>query len=171
MCLIKTLLRKTHWDKNSVKEKEYTIIISVASLKTLPGKPSGTKPWLREKSATWYYLPLKRTTLTFSHNNISFTPPSNNIPFVSIEYINFSIIFLPMLFEQIFMSHCIIIKYPVKIYSSNISSWYILHPHIYSKSLSIFEPATTEFFYKIVICNSNKINKYLWVHYLWPKWL
>ena len=124
---------------------------------------------MREKEYNMILSPREGTIFTFSHNNINFTPPSNNIPFVLIEYINFPIIFLPMLFEQIFMSHCIIIKYPVKIYSSNISSWYILHPHIYSKSLSTFEPATTEFFYKIVICNSNKINKYLWVHYLWPK--
>ena len=80
MCLIKTLLRKTHWDINSVKEKEYTIIINVASLKTLPGKPSGTKPWLREKEYNMILNPHERTTFTFSNNNINLTPPSNNIP-------------------------------------------------------------------------------------------
>ena len=47
MCLVKTLLDKTQWEKNLVKEKEYTyLIIRImdASLKTLQGKPSGTKP-------------------------------------------------------------------------------------------------------------------------------
>ena len=47
MCLVKILLDKTHWKKNLVKEKEYTyLIIRImdASLKTLQGKPSGTKP-------------------------------------------------------------------------------------------------------------------------------
>ena len=47
MCLVKTLLDKTQWEKNLVKEKEYThltIRITDASLKTLQGKPSGTKP-------------------------------------------------------------------------------------------------------------------------------
>jgi hypothetical protein len=32
--------------KNLVKEKEYNILyVLTASLKTLPGKPSGIKPW------------------------------------------------------------------------------------------------------------------------------
>ena len=44
LCLNKTLLGKTYWDKNPVKEKEYTIIINAASLKTLLGKPSRIKP-------------------------------------------------------------------------------------------------------------------------------
>ena len=47
MCLVKILLDKTHWKKNLVKEKEYTyLIIRImdASLKTLQGKPNGTKP-------------------------------------------------------------------------------------------------------------------------------
>ena len=47
MCLVKTLLDKTKWEKDLVKEKEYTyLIIRImdASLKTLQGKPSGTKP-------------------------------------------------------------------------------------------------------------------------------
>ena len=46
MCLVKTLLDKTQWEKNLVKEKEYTyLIIRImdASLKTLQGKSSGTK--------------------------------------------------------------------------------------------------------------------------------
>ena len=48
MCLVKTLLGKTLWEKILVKEKEYTyLIIRImdASLKTLQGKPSGTKPY------------------------------------------------------------------------------------------------------------------------------
>ena len=47
MCLVKTLLDKIQWEKNLVKEKEYTYItirIIDVSLKTLQGKPSGTKP-------------------------------------------------------------------------------------------------------------------------------
>ena len=46
MCLVKTLLYKTQWEKNLVKEKEYTyLIIRImdASLKNLQGKPNGTK--------------------------------------------------------------------------------------------------------------------------------
>ena len=62
---LKTLLRKTHWDKNSVKEKEYTIIISVASLKTLPGKSSGTKPWLREKECNMILSPPEKDHFDF----------------------------------------------------------------------------------------------------------
>ena len=62
LCLIKTLLGKTHWDKNLVKEKEYTIFIEPASLKTLPGKPSGTKPRLRKKECS-----------------ITISPPDDNI--------------------------------------------------------------------------------------------
>ena len=74
MCLIKTLLRKTHWDKNSVKEKEYTIIINVASLKTLPRKPNGTKPWLREKEYNMILSPAKGPLL-LSHITISILLP------------------------------------------------------------------------------------------------
>ena len=105
LCLIKTLLGKTQWDKNPVKEKEYTIVIIVASLKTLPGKPSGTKPWLREKEYNMILSPPENMiTFTFSHNDyVNFTPPGDNITFVSIEYIDFPIIFLPMLFERIFI--------------------------------------------------------------------
>ena len=47
MCLVKTLLDKTSGKRDLVKEKEYTyLIIRImdASLKTLQGKPSGTKP-------------------------------------------------------------------------------------------------------------------------------
>ena len=44
LCLIKTSLGKTQWDKNLVKEKEYTISFKVASLKPFLGKPSGIKP-------------------------------------------------------------------------------------------------------------------------------
>ena len=57
LCLIKTLLGKTHWDKNPVKEKEYTISIKTVSLKTLLGKPSGIKPYTREKECSAYYSP------------------------------------------------------------------------------------------------------------------
>jgi len=31
--------------------------LSAASLKTLPGKPNGTKPWLREKEYNAYFTP------------------------------------------------------------------------------------------------------------------
>ena len=47
MCLIKILLDKIRWEKNLVKEKEYTyLIIRImnASLKILQGTPNGTKP-------------------------------------------------------------------------------------------------------------------------------
>ena len=47
MCLVKTLLDKTQWEKNLVKKKEYTypiIRIMDNSLKILQGKPNGTKP-------------------------------------------------------------------------------------------------------------------------------
>jgi hypothetical protein len=48
-----------------VKEKEYNILcVSSASLKTLPGKPNGTKPWLREKECiTQLYIPLIKTII------------------------------------------------------------------------------------------------------------
>ena len=119
LCLIKTLLRKTHWDKNSVKEKEYTIIINVASLKTLPGKPSGTKPWLRKKEYSMILSLIEnKITFTFSHNRVNFTPPHDNITFVSIVL---SIVFHPKLFKHIFiwLNH-IFITNPTKMYSSNI---------------------------------------------------
>ena len=48
MCLVKTLLDKTQWEKNLVKEKEYIyLIIRImnASLKTSQGKHNGTKPY------------------------------------------------------------------------------------------------------------------------------
>ena len=47
MGLVKTLLDKTSRKKNLVKEKKYTYLtirIMDVSLKTLQGKPSGTKP-------------------------------------------------------------------------------------------------------------------------------
>ena len=47
MCLVKTLLDKTQWEKNLVKEKEYTyLIIRImdVSLKILEGEPNETKP-------------------------------------------------------------------------------------------------------------------------------
>ena len=52
MCLVKALLDKIQWEKNLVKEKEYTyLIIRImnASLKTLQGKPSGTKPCEKQR--------------------------------------------------------------------------------------------------------------------------
>ena len=47
MCLVKALLDKIQWEKNLVKEKEYTyLIIRImdASFKILQGKPNETKP-------------------------------------------------------------------------------------------------------------------------------
>jgi hypothetical protein len=63
---LKPLLEKTQWEKILVKEKEYNIIcVWTASLKTLPGKPNGIKPWLREKECrTQLYLPLMKTIIS-----------------------------------------------------------------------------------------------------------
>ena len=61
MCLVKTLLGKTLWEKILVKEKSTHIFwyaLFVASLKTLPGKPSRKKPRSREKECNAYYTPL-----------------------------------------------------------------------------------------------------------------
>ena len=71
--------------------------------------------------------------------------------------------FLPKLFKHIFiwLNH-IIITNPAKMYSSNISPWYTFHPHIYPKSLSICEPATSKFIYKLWYVRTIK----LWVLYM-----
>ena len=57
--------------KTLVKEKEYIIIcVWTASLKTLPGKPSGTKPRWREKECrTYLYLPLIKTIIIHEMKN------------------------------------------------------------------------------------------------------
>ena len=90
LCLIKTLLGKTQWDKNLVKEKEYTTYIKATSLKTLPGKPCGTKPWLRKNEYSIMFTPPRNNINLISYDNIiSFTPPDNNITHylvISIEY-------------------------------------------------------------------------------------
>ena len=64
MCLVKILLDKTSV-KNLVTKKEYTyLIIQImdASLKTLQGKPSGTKP-RKEKRVQRVFTPLMRTLI------------------------------------------------------------------------------------------------------------
>ena len=64
MCLVKPLLEKIQWKKNLVKEKEYTsltIRIYVASLKTLQGKSSGTKPRKGKRVQRVLTLPNKNT--------------------------------------------------------------------------------------------------------------
>ena len=43
--------------------KSFDTLGDIASLKTLPGKPIGTKPWLREKECNAYLLPLMITSL------------------------------------------------------------------------------------------------------------
>ena len=49
-----------------MKEKEYNILyVLTASLKTLPGKPSGTKPWWREKECRTYLCLLLIKTITY----------------------------------------------------------------------------------------------------------
>ena len=52
MSLVKTLLGKTMWDKNLVKEKEYNIqnlSLNIASLKTLQRKTQWEKNLVKEK--------------------------------------------------------------------------------------------------------------------------
>ena len=65
MCLVKTLLDKIQWEKNLVKEKEYTyLIIRImdASLKTLQGKSSRLKP-CEEKKVHRVLTPLMTTLI------------------------------------------------------------------------------------------------------------
>ena len=65
ICLIKTLLRKNPMEKKIWGRKKSTISNIFVSLKTLPWKPSGTKPWWRKKECKIYlYFPLNQTIIS-----------------------------------------------------------------------------------------------------------
>ena len=70
MCLVKTLLEKTQWEKILVKEKEYTYLL-IRTICYLIKKPcqeklSGKKkPRSREKECNAYYTPPIKASLNF----------------------------------------------------------------------------------------------------------
>ena len=58
MCLVKILLGKILWEKNSSEGKRVHISFDMhSSLKTLPEKPSEKKPLSKEKECNAYYTP------------------------------------------------------------------------------------------------------------------
>ena len=58
ICLVKTLLGKTLWEKTLVKEKEYNILLDYYNylVKNLASKTQWDKTWTKEKRVQYIHI-------------------------------------------------------------------------------------------------------------------